>query len=114
MWILHLIVRFIINGIAVYVAAQILPGVSVDSFTTAMVAGLVLALIHHFVSPILNLLTLPINLMTLGIFGAILNALLIMSVQYFVPGFFVASLLWALIFSVVVSLINAFFSLLAV
>ena len=85
--------------------SYIIPGVAVDSFTTALVVAVVLGIINIFLRPILVILTLPITIITLGLFALVLNALLIMLAANLVPGFevsgFWAALLFALLLSVV-------------
>lgn len=92
----------------VFSIAYIMPGVHVADFTTALVVALILGIINAFLKPVLLILTLPINLVTLGLFTFILNALLILLVTKIVPGFSVDGFLTALIFGVVLSIANAF------
>jgi len=104
----NLIVRILISAFSVYVSSQILPGVNVDSFQTALIVAVVLGVINMFIKPVLLLLTLPLTLVTFGLFAFVLNALLILATSNFVPGFTIDGFLWALIFSLVVSLISSF------
>lgn len=97
----------------VFVSAYILPGVKVDSFVTALVVAVVLGIVNAILKPILVLLTLPINLLTLGLFSLVINAVLILLVTAMVPGFTVAGFWTALVFSVVLSLVGWFLHLLA-
>src|SRR3990167_4375584 len=103
-----ILINLTLSAIAVFVAAYILPGVEVDSFTTAVIAAIVLGVINAFLKPILLLLTLPINLLTLGLFTFVLNALLILLAANIVPGFHVNGFIWALILSLVLAVINFF------
>lgn len=105
---MNILVNLLLSAIAVFVAAYILPGVEVTSFTAAFVAAIVLGVINAFLKPILLLLTLPINLLTLGLFTFVLNALLILLASNIVPGFHVNGFTWALILSLVLALINFF------
>lgn len=89
-------------------AAYLLPGVHIAGFTTALVAALVLGIINAVLKPILVFLTLPINILTLGLFTLVINALLIMLATFIVPGFVVDGFGWALLFSILLSVINAF------
>lgn len=91
---------------AIAVAAWLLPGVSISGVLPALIAAVVLGAINAFIRPILFVLTLPINILTLGLFTLVLNALLVMLASALVPGFAVASFLWALIFSLVLGLVN--------
>ncbi|PQA56258.1 phage holin family protein [Siphonobacter curvatus] len=101
-----LIVRLLINAVVVYLVASFLPGVSVDGFTTALIVAVVLALLNTFVKPILQLLSLPITILTLGLFLLVINVLIIKMTDYLVDGFSVDNWLIALIFSFIVSLVS--------
>ncbi|HYC29985.1 MAG TPA: phage holin family protein [Chitinophagaceae bacterium] len=102
-----LILKLIVNAIAVFAAAHLLPGVSVDGFTTAIIVAIVLGVLNLFVKPVLILLTIPITLLTLGLFLLIINALIVLLCDSLIDGFEVDGLLYALLFSLVVSLISA-------
>lgn len=101
-----LVINFIINGIAIFITARILPGIQLDDLGTALIVAIVLGLINTFIKPILIILTLPINLMTLGLFTFVVNALLILLVSNIVPGFSVSSFWTALLFSIVLSIVS--------
>ncbi len=98
--------NLIINGIAVYVASRIIPGVTINDFFTAIVVYVVLAIINTFIKPILIVLTLPVNVLTLGLFTLVINAIIIMMVDSLVPGFKVNGFITALIFSLVLSVVS--------
>lgn len=85
-----LIVRWIVNTLAVILVSRVVPGISVRDFYTALIVALVYGLLNAIVRPILIILTLPITLLTLGLFTFVLNALLFWLVARFVPGFTVA------------------------
>ena len=93
---------------AVFISAYVLPGVTVDSFTTALIVAVVLGIINAFLKPILMLLTLPITIVTLGLFTFIINAILVLLVARIVPGFYVSGFIWALIFSLILSIVTTF------
>lgn len=103
------IIKLLLMTVAVLVAAQILPGIQVDSYMTALVVAVVLGVLNAFVKPILVFLTLPITLVTMGLFLLVINVSLVMFTAYLVPGLTVASWLWALAFSIVLWLISWFF-----
>lgn len=105
---MRLIAYLLINGIAVFVASYILPGVDVDSFVTAFLVALVLGVVNMFIKPILFFLTLPITILTLGLFTFIINGLLVLLVSQLVPGFHVENIWWAILFSIVVTLVSWF------
>ena len=105
---MRILINWILSALAVFAAAYILPGVQVANFTTALVVALVMGIINAFIKPILLILTLPINILTLGLFTFILNAVLILVVTKIVPGFTVDGFFWALILSIVLAAINFF------
>ncbi|MFA6171477.1 MAG: phage holin family protein [Patescibacteria group bacterium] len=96
----------LINTIAVFAAAYILPGVSVQGFLTALVAAVVLAILNLFLKPVLIFFTLPATLITLGLFIFVINAFLVLIVAWLVPGFAVNGFFWALLFSLVFTLVK--------
>lgn len=102
-----ILINWVISALVIFSAAYIIPGVDVDTFTTAFVAALVLGIINAVIKPILLLLTLPINIVTLGLFTLVINAFLIMLTSYIVPGFHVHGFWWAFLFSIILSLVNA-------
>lgn len=102
-----LIVRILINSLAVAITAYILPNVQIDSFLTAILVAIVLGVINAFIKPLVKILTLPINILTLGILGVIINGLFILLVSNIVEGFTVTGFLWAVIFSIVLSIISS-------
>jgi putative membrane protein len=107
------IVRFFLTGLAVVLAAYLLPGVSVEDYWTALIVAAVLGLVNIFVKPILVVLTIPITFITLGLFLLAINALMILLADYFVDGFSVNGFWWALLFSLILSLFNSMFADLA-
>lgn len=104
---MQLIINLLINGLAVFITSRILPGVSVDSFVTAVIVSVVLAVVNTFLKPILFFLTLPVTILTLGLFSFVLNALMVLIVAAIVTGFQVKSFWWALLFSLVLSLVSS-------
>ncbi|MDO8497437.1 MAG: phage holin family protein [bacterium] len=110
---MNIVMRLLINGLAVFISSKIIPGVVVDSFFTAIVFAVVLGIINVIIKPILLILTLPFNIVTLGLFTFILNAFLILLASLFVPGFSVHGFITALLFSLVLSLVSSFLNSLA-
>ena len=102
----NLLTRTLIMSVAILIAAELLPGVAVSRFLTALLVALVLSALNAFVRPILVILTLPITIFTLGLFLFIINALMVLLASHLVPGFRVNSVWWALIFSILVSIIS--------
>lgn len=107
---MRLLSYLLINSIAIVVAAKILPGVKVDSITTVIIVAIVLGAINTFIKPLILLLTLPITLVTLGLFTFVINAFLVLLTDQLISGFSVANFLWALLFSLVVSIVSSFLS----
>ena len=110
---MKLILRSLLSAIAVVVLANFLNGVSVDGYVTAIIVAVVLAVLQLFVKPILILLTLPITIVTFGLFLFIINAVIVLIADKLVPGFVVDGLWNALLFSILLSISEYFlFSLL--
>lgn len=105
---MKLLINWLISTLVIFSAAYLLTGVEVKNFATALVVALVLGIINAILKPVLILLTLPINIITLGLFTLVINAVLIMLTTFIVPGFTVANFWWALLFGLVLSLVNSF------
>lgn len=102
-----IIVQLILGGIAVLITSYLLPGVSVENFLTGIVIAALIALLNITVKPILVILTIPITIVTLGLFLIVINALLILLAAKIVPGFSVDGFWWALLFGLILGLINS-------
>ncbi len=107
---MKLILNWVIGAVVILISAYLLPGVMVEGFISALVLAVVLGAINMFIKPILVVLTLPINILTLGLFSLVINALLIMFASAIVPGFSVAGFWWALAFSLVLAVVTAVLS----
>lgn len=101
------IVKLLLSAIAVVILAKIIPGVSVASYGTAIIVAIVLALLRLIVKPLLILFTLPLTILTFGLFILVINALIILMADYFVPGFSVTSIWSALFFSLLLALFES-------
>ena len=107
------ILRMLLSALAVVILSKILPGVGVDSYVTAIIVAVVLSLLNFIVKPLLIVLTLPITIVTLGIFLLFINAIIILLADYFIAGFSVTNIWWALLFSLLLSFLQSIlFSLL--
>jgi putative membrane protein len=108
---LRLLLVWLINTLALIAVAYLMPSITVSSFGAALVAALVLCLINAFVRPILVLLTLPVTILTLGLFIFVLNGLLFWAVAEWVEGFavggFWSGVIGAILFSIVSWLLSA-------
>lgn len=109
-----LILVWILNAVALLVVAYLLPGIAVASFGSALIAALVLGLLNMLVKPVLVLLTLPITIVTLGLFLIILNALLFWFAGSILKGFQVNGFWWAVIGAILYSIISGLLSTLLV
>ena len=110
---MKLLIKLFIATLAVFLSAYLIPGVSVGGFQTAFIVAIVLGVLNVFLKPLLVLLTLPVTILTLGLFSFVINIALIYLAAYIVPGFNVATILAALLFGLLVSLISSFLNLLA-
>ena len=108
-----LLIALLVNVIAVYVASNILPGIHAESAQTVFIVAIVLGVVNTFIRPILLLLTLPLSIITLGIFTLVINGLMVLMVTWFVSDFTVDNFWWAIGFSIVVSLVSWFLSKIA-
>lgn len=100
------LIRWICYALALIFTAWIIPAIEVSSFLTAMLACVIIALINSFIKPVLELITLPINILTIGLFSFVLNAFLFMLAGWLTPGLEVEGFLSALFGSIVFSLIS--------
>ena len=105
---MEILMRALVNGLAVWITSYVLPGVNVDGFLTAIIVAVILGIVNAVLKPLLILLTIPITVLSLGLFIFFINALLILLVAKIVPGFTVESFWWALGFSLVLSIVNSF------
>jgi len=108
-----IIFNILATAAAALIAAYILPGVVIADVKTALLVALVLALLNTFVKPILIILTIPVTIITLGLFLLVINILIIKWTASIVNGFTVESWFAALLFSLVVSLVNSVFTKMA-
>src|ERR1700728_2755648 len=110
---INILLSLLVSSIAVFIAANILPGVHVANFGSAVIAAVVLGFINTFIRPILFILTLPITILTLGLFTLVIIGGLVMLVAAVVPGFTVDGFWWALAFAIVLWIVNIFLNSLA-
>lgn len=104
---MNLIIRILLTAVAVVLLAKLLPGVEVAGFTGAIIVAIVLALLNAILKPILIILTLPITIVTLGLFLLVINAGIIMLADQFLDGFAVSGFWIALLFSLLLSLLQS-------
>ena len=106
---MKLILKFLLSAVAVLILEYILkPHITVDSITTALILAVVLSLLYGLLKPILVILTLPITIITLGLFLLVINALIIMIASKLISGFHVDGFWWAMLFSILLSINQCF------
>ena len=104
---MKLFLHWLVAALAILISSYVLPGVSVDGFVTALIVAVILGIINVFLRPLFVLLTLPITVLTLGLFVFVINGLLVMLAANIVPGFEVDSLLSGILFAIVLALVSA-------
>jgi putative membrane protein len=104
---MNILIRLLLTAIAVIVLAKILPGVEVEGYWSAIIVAVVIALLRLVVRPILVVLTLPVTIITLGLFLLVINAVIILMADYFIDNFMVANFWWALLFSLLLSFLQS-------
>lgn len=103
---MNILLRMLISGIAVILTSWLLPGVYIESSLSALIVAIVLAVLNSILKPILVVLTIPVTIITFGLFLLVINAIIILIASSIVPGFIVEGFWWALIFSIILSFIS--------
>lgn len=106
---MNFLIQWAVSTLAIIVTAYFLPGVHISGVMAAFFAAVVIGLVNAFIRPVLIILTLPINIVTLGLFILVINALLIMLSAWLVPGFAINGFWWALLFGMVLAVVNCIF-----
>ncbi|MHB1148028.1 MAG: phage holin family protein [Lutibacter sp.] len=104
---MNFILKIVLTAVAVLVIAHFLPGVSVENFTSAVIVAVVLALLRVTIKPLLIILTLPVTILTLGLFLLVINALIILLADNLIDGFNVTGFWIALLFSLILSIFES-------
>ncbi|MGB5242268.1 MAG: phage holin family protein [Lutimonas sp.] len=106
---MKLILKFLLSALAVLILEYILkPHITVDSITTALILAVVLSLLYGLLKPLLVILTLPITILTLGLFLLVINAVIILIASKLISGFHVDGFWWAMLFSILLSITQSF------
>ena len=105
---MNFLLKIVIIAAVSFGLAHVLNGVHVDDFWTALIFAVVLAILNVIAKPILILLTLPVTLLTLGLFLFVINALIVLLASKFVEGFRIDNFWWGLLFSLLLSFIISF------
>ncbi|MBN2175836.1 MAG: phage holin family protein [Bacteroidales bacterium] len=103
---MNIILRILLSALAVIMTTYILPGVHIRDFLSAIIVAVILAILNGILKPILVILTIPITILTLGLFLLVINAIIILLASSMVPGFYVDGFWWALLFSIILSVIS--------
>ncbi|HEY2433003.1 MAG TPA: phage holin family protein [Vicinamibacterales bacterium] len=103
---MRFLLRLVVNAVAVFLAANLVPGIHVTGPATAILAGLILGLVNAVIKPILFVLTLPFTILTLGLFIFVVNAICLALVAWLVPGFSIAGFGAAFLGALVISAVN--------
>lgn len=101
------IIKILLTAVAAFFAAWLLPGVEITDIKTTIIVALVLALLNTFIKPILVILTIPVTILTLGLFLLVINILIVKWTASLVDGFSVDGWLSALFFSLIVSVVSS-------
>ena len=101
---INILIRWVVYAILIIFVSWIVPGIEIDNFISPMFVCIIIALINTFIKPLLQLITLPINILTLGLFSLVINALMLMLAGWIAPGFEVEGFLSALFGSLLLSL----------
>ena len=104
---MNFFIRLLISALVAFGLAYLLPGVHIDSFVTALILALVLAVLNMLLKPIMVILTLPITIITFGLFLLVINAAIILLASKLVDGFKVDGFWWALLFSILLSVVTS-------
>ncbi len=105
--IMNFILKLLLNAVAVFVLAELLSGVYVDDYLTSLLVAVVLSVLNVLVKPVLILLTLPVTILSLGLFLFVINALIILLADRLIDGFSVNGLWTAILFSILLSILQS-------
>jgi len=104
-----MLAKWVIGAVLLYVITWIVPGFHIDGAVTALIAAAVLGLVNAVVKPLMHIVSLPITILTLGLFSLVINALSLMLAAWFVPGFDITGFWVAFLAAIVLSVLNAVF-----
>lgn len=105
---MSLILRWVLFALAIMFIGWLIPGIGVANFVAALIMTAVIALVNIFIRPLVEFISMPVNYLTLGLFGLVINALLFMLAGYFVPGITIDGFVSALLGSIVLAVLGAF------
>ena len=97
----------LVNTISIFAVSYILSGIQIDSFVTALILAVVMAVLNATLKPFLVLITIPLTIITFGLFLLVVNVLVLYAAEFLIGGFHIAGFWWALAFSLLVSFVNS-------
>jgi putative membrane protein len=107
---MKVLANWVLSALALFIVSKVVPGIRLADFWSALIAVAVIGLVNALIKPLLFILTLPITIITLGLFTLVINALMFLLASTFTPGFkvdgFMAALLGSLVFSIITTLLN--------
>ncbi len=103
---MQIVIALALNALALMATTYVVPGFKVDNFTTALLAAVVLGVVNTFIRPILSFVTAPLNVVTLGLFSFVINAVMLFLVSSFVPGLMIDGWIPAILASIVLSVVS--------
>ena len=104
---MNLILKLALSAFVVLLLSRLLPGIEVNNYISAIFVAFTLSILNILVKPFLIIITLPVTIITFGLFLLIVNAIIILLADYFLDGFYVSGWLWAIIFSVLLSVFQS-------
>jgi putative membrane protein len=105
---MKILMKILTSSLAIFFTAWLLKsGITINDYPTAVILAIVLAILNTFLKPLLVFLTIPFTIVTFGLFLLVINAMIILIASSFVPGFKVEGFWWALLFSIIVTLVNS-------
>ena len=107
---MNFIIKLVLYSVAIVLTSYLLPGVEIDNFGYAFILAALLALLNITLKPLLIILTIPFTIFTLGLFLLVINAVIILVADSFIPGTQIDGFWWALLFSIIVSILNGLFT----
>lgn len=101
------IIKVFISTLGVLISAYLLKGVAVENFLSALVFAVILSFLNSFLRPVLIILTIPVTIVSLGLFLLVINALMLLLADYLSPEFYISNFWWALLFSFILSIVTS-------
>jgi putative membrane protein len=106
---MNFLIKLLLSALAVMLVGYVLPGITVENFWVALIVAALLALLNVTLKPLLVVLTIPVTILTLGLFLLVINALIILLADALISGFMVSNFWWALAFSLILSIVTSIF-----